>query len=198
MTYMVDHAVGKAGLGEMGPQITDHAISGAALFIWSTQPLTLLLGYFMVEGAVRLCGAAFAETNLGSLPFFLVDRIFFRPFRREARTQDFAGPSAVGNIASYAGAITERVRTVGVPKSEDQLRVRKNGAEEFLEIYTWKRKIDWTPPRIVRVDQTYYRLEDCVRGTSSHPFCYVLRRLPAGVPSRTLLLYSAPETFIHK
>ena len=197
MSYMVDHAVGKAGLGELGSQVTDHAISGAALFIWCTQPLTLALGYLMVEGAVRLCGAAFAETNLGSLPFFLVDRIFFRPFRREAPTRD-AGLGAASNIASYAGAITERVRTVGVSKSEDQLRVRKNGAEEFLEIYTWKRKIDWTPPRIVRVDQAYYRLEDCVRGTSSHPFCYVLRRLAAGVPSRTLLLYSAPESFTHK
>jgi hypothetical protein len=198
MSYMVDHAVGKAGIGELGNQVTDHAISGAALFIWATQPLTLVLGYFMVEGAVRFCGAAFAETNLGSLPFFLVDKVLFKPFRREARAQDFAGPGAVSNIASYAGAISEHVRTAGLFKSEDELRVRKEGVDEFLEIYTWQRKMDWTPPRVVRVDQTYYRLENCARGTAARPFCYVLRRLAAGVPSRTVLLYAPPETFSHK
>jgi hypothetical protein len=198
MTYMVDHAVGKAGTGEMGGQVSDHAISGAALFIWSTHPLTLVLGYFMLEGAVRFCGAAFAETNLGSLPFFLADKILSKPFRREARAADFVSPGAVSNIASYAGAISERVRTAGLSRSEDELRMRKEGADEFLEIYTWKRKMDWTPPRVVRIDQRYYRLENCSRGTAARPFCYVLRRLAAGVSSRSLLLYAPPETFSHK
>jgi hypothetical protein len=41
----------------------------------------------------------------------------------------------------------------------------------------------------VRVGDTYYRLEQTSVTTGDHPFLYRLRKLPAGVPGRTVILY---------
>jgi len=52
---------------------------------------------------------------------------------------------------------------------------------------------DWNPPRVVRYEDRYYRLEDYARGSGPRPFVYRLRRLAAGVPGRTVLVYSPDE-----
>src|SRR2546421_1707636 len=57
-------------------QITDHAVGFMAYFIWVTHPLTWILGYFFVEGAVRFTGAAFTGQVMGILPLFLVDKVY--------------------------------------------------------------------------------------------------------------------------
>ena len=75
----------------------------------------------------------------------------------------------------------------------DELCFAKNAAEEFLEIRAWRPKTDWTPPRVVRYEDHYYRLEECARSSAPRPFVYKLRRLAAGVPGRTVLIYSPDE-----
>ena len=189
MTAWVDRGV-EVALSGKASGITDHAIGAAALLFWANHPLTWVIAYFCVEGAVRLCGAAFTETILGTLPLFLVDKIFARTiWPRKPGPQDVADGSP-GNVSSFLGAIGEKVLVAGIPKSSDQLRVQKSPNEEILEIRSSRRKPEWTPPRVVRYLDNYYRLEACSRVPGARPFRYTLRRLPAGVPGRNVLVYS--------
>src|SRR6266566_9626061 len=55
-----------------------------------------------------------------------------------------------------------------------------------------------TPPRTVRYQDTYYRLEAASLGERPRPFHYTLRRLPVGVPGRTVLLYTPADAVIRQ
>jgi len=147
-----------------------------------------------VEGAIRLCSAAFSETPLGIFPLFALDKIFFGVFRRK-RGAYSSGPE-VNALGSFAGAILERAAAVGSSALSDAVCFRGSGADEILEIYASRRKQDWTPPRVVRYLDGYYRLESDARGAGARPFRYTLRRLPAGVPGRTVLVYSPSDAVI--
>jgi len=56
-----------------------------------------------------------------------------------------------------------------------------------------EKKTDWNPPRTVRYQNNYYRLEACASGMPPRPFRYTLRKLSAGVMGRTVLIYSPGE-----
>jgi hypothetical protein len=174
--------------GGAGSDITDHAIGAAALLLWTNHPLTWILGYLCVEGAVRLCGAVFADTVLGTLPLFLVDKVIVTVFGMEKRK---AGNERDVPAGSFAGAIREKMFTATLPKVPDELSFRNDKGEQILEISACRPKEDWTPPRVVRFKDNYYRLEGCSQGVGRRPFRYTLRRLAAGVPGRSVLLYSA-------
>jgi len=198
MSAWVDRGLDSALSGKMGPNVTTHQIAGVALSVWATHPLTWLLGYFIFEGAVRLCGAAFSDSILGTLPLFLLDKILFGAFRRR-RSDDFdrTGNSA-GNVSSFVGAVRERMLVANLRDVHDELFFRTNGPEEILEIHACRRKQDWDPPRVVRVEDRYYRLESSTLGSGPRPFRYTLRRLAVGVPGRNVLLYSPAEALIRK
>jgi len=83
-----------------------------------------------------------------------------------------------------------------VSEVPDQLRFRNSNGEEFLEIFAFRRKSDWTPPRVVRYQEAYFRLELCTVVSGPRPFRYTLRRLPAGVPGRSVLLYLPGEVHV--
>src|SRR5712672_2397673 len=145
MTTWAARGVESAMSGKMGPGVTDQAIGSVALVIWATHPLTLLLGYAGLEGAIRLCSAAFAGNALGILPLFLVDKVFVTVFRRR-------GPknmNAAGN-SSLLGALREKALTAGVRVVSDELLFKTSATENILEIRASSRKQDWIPPRIVR------------------------------------------------
>ena len=74
--------------------MTEQEIGFTALVIWATQPLTWVIAFAAIEGAVRLVGAAFTETNLGTFPLFLFGKIF-------ARLSGQSEPSAA-RAAGYA------------------------------------------------------------------------------------------------
>src|SRR5882757_2589508 len=74
MFPIVDHGVDLVSNGKLGGGVTDQQIAGAAYMVFLFHPLTWVLVYFLVEGAVRLCGAAFAENVLGTLSLGLIDR----------------------------------------------------------------------------------------------------------------------------
>jgi hypothetical protein len=170
-----------------GPEITDHTVGGAALLIWASHPVTWLLAYFCIEGAVRFLGAAFSNSIMGTLPLFLVSKII-GIFSRDPQAQE-EGP---GVASSFFSAINEKLLERSQPECPDELMATKSGPHEFLEIRASRRKPDWDPPRTVRIHDTYYRLETFTKGAPPRPFRYTLRKLTAGVPSRTVLLY-APE-----
>ncbi len=81
--------------------------------------------------------------------------------------------------------------TATLPKVPDEISFRNDKGEQILEISACCAKEDWTPPRVVRFKDSYYRLEACSQGMGRRPFRYTLRRLPAGVPGRSVLLYSS-------
>jgi hypothetical protein len=194
MNLLVNNGLDSALGGKMGPGVTDQAIGFTALVIWATHPLTWLIAYSGVEGTVRLVGAAFTETNLGTLPLFLVDRIFMKLSGRSAPSAAKIAGYSQGNFSSYAGAIREKALLKKLPEVPDELFISGNGPEEMLEIRSCRRKVDWNPPRTVRYLDNFYRLEACADGMPPRPFRYTLRKLSAGVMGRTVLVYKPEET----
>ncbi len=196
MMKYVDRGIDMASSGKVGP-VTDQAVAGIALSLWFAHPFTWLLAYFILEGAVRLCSAAFSGMIVGTLPLFLFDKICINPFR--ASTPNRAeGNSLRSNASALSGAIRERVMMARTSQVQDELSFRKSGADEFLEICASRRKDDWNPPRVVRFEDTYYRLEAASVASGPRPFRYTLRRLSAGVPGRSVLLYAPSDALIRQ
>jgi hypothetical protein len=192
VTTWVSRGLDAALAGKMGPNVNEQEVGFMAIFIFATHPLTWLIAYVAVEGSVRLVGAAFTESNLGILPLFVVDKIFLKMTGRSGPGVAQAAGYTETNVSSYVGAIREKVRGSTKAIVPDELCVTREGADEFLEIRACRGKPDWTPPRTVRYQETFYRLEEASRSSEPRPFRYRLRGLSAGVMSRTVLVY-APE-----
>lgn len=125
-------------------------------------PVTWMLFYFFAEGAVRLCAAAFTEKVYGSLPLWVAERVLFAiRMPGEVRVAE----TVKENARSIAASVRERVM---VARLED---------------------VDWDPPKTVRVDEIFYRLEESRVGAGPRPFQYRLRRVGAGVMGRTVIQY---------
>lgn len=193
VTTWVSRGLDAALAGKMGPNVNDQQIGFMAIFIFATHPLTWLIAYVTVEGSIRLVGAAFAENNLGILPLFLVDKIFLKVTGQSGPGIAQAAGYTETNLSSYVGAIREKTRVMKTVIIPDELCVTREGADEFLEIRACRTKPDWTPPRTVKYQDTFYRLEESSRGLEPRPFRYRLRRLSAGVMSRTVLVYVPEE-----
>jgi hypothetical protein len=180
-------------LGKNAPTtITDHEIGFAALVIWATHPWTWAIAFVGVEGLTRV-SAALADTVLGLFPLYLLEQIYSRIFRSGAPEPAKAVKFSESHVSSYLDTMREKVVNARLSQVPDEHYILKNTAEEILEIRAWCAKPDWNSPRVVRYEDRYYRLEDCARGSAPRPFVYRLRRLAAGVPGRTVLIYSPEE-----
>ena len=192
-SYSVTHRAADAVFSAIqnGAEINPNAIGFAGLAVMFLHPLTWLIAFCGIEGIVRLC-AVFTDTALGVLPLFLTDKLFLQLVRRRnplsAGTENFSQ----SHLASGMRAVRERALMAALPLVPDELHFTTRGSDEILEIHSCRVKTDWTPPRMVRCEDRYYRLEACLQGTAPRPFIYALRPLPAGVPGRTVLIYS-PE-----
>lgn len=175
-----------------GKGITDQAIGAMAWFMWANHPLTWILGYFSVEGAVRMCGAAFSDNLLGTLPLFLVDKAVRYVLYGSKTAQEVPG----GLASSFLGAVGEKVLESSIPVSADEVRIQQSATEEIMEIRASRRKPGWDPPRVVRFQESYYRLEDCSKGAGPRPFRYTLRKLSAGVPGRKVIVYEPGDAVV--
>lgn len=193
MGRIVNAGVDAATSGKLGPGVTDQQISALALTVLLTHPLTWFLGYCAVEGAARLCAAAFTESAYGILPLALIDwsasLLRNRKDTREALRE---------HTSSFASGVRERMLTATHDELPDELHSGSDHGEELLEIQASRRKDDWIAPKVVRVDETYYRLESCSVVKELRPFRYHLRRLAAGVPGRNVILYSTAAAVIHE
>jgi hypothetical protein len=194
-------AIGKgtdaALLGTFHVEVTEHQVGGIALFVFAMHPLTWLLVYVFAEGAMRLIGAAFMDDLRGTLPLYLVERVLFLATHPgESKTM----AQGVGrNVASIAETVRERAMVARLEDVPDEIQYSKAGTEEFLEIRACRRKEEWEPPKIARVDETYYRLEaSSMEKGAARPFRYRLRRLEAGVPGRSVLLYKSSEAIVKR
>jgi hypothetical protein len=172
--------------------ISVHDVGFAGLLIWATHPLTWTIAYFGIEGMARAC-AALTDTVLGVLPLYLLEKIYSKISRRREPEPAGALKFSQSHISSYVDTMKEKVVTAGLTPVPDELFVARDGEEEILEVHAWCAKPDWTPPRVVRYEDRYYRLEECAKAQVPRPFVYKLRRLAAGVPGRAVLIYSPDE-----
>jgi len=193
MFPIVDRGVDLAANGKLGGGVTDQQIAGAAYMVFLFHPLTWVLVYFLVEGAVRLCGAAFAENVLGTLPLGLIDRTLSLATNRTGAKQTFPDQR---NAQSFADAVRERALLSRLKQIPDELHYATDQAQELLEIQASRRKEDWIAPKVVRVDDLYYRLEENSIDRGPRPFRYRLRRLERGVPGRNVLLYKTHDAVV--
>jgi len=193
MYPIVDRGVDLALNGKLGGGVTDQQIAAAAYTVFLFHPLTWVLVYFFIEGAVRLCGAAFAENVLGTLPLGLIDRILSLA---TSRTEAPQGLPVQHNAQSFAGAVRERTILAHRKQVPDELHYATDQSQELLEIWASHRKEDWLAPKVVRVDDLYYRLEENSVQNGSRPFRYRLRRLERGVPGRNVLLYKTDDALV--
>jgi hypothetical protein len=182
----IEQIVGATADGRVPVGLSEHQVNGAALTFFYLNPLTWLLFYFFFEGAVRLCGAAFTENVLGTLPLYLIERLtFWVKHPNEAKV----GKKVSETAKSIAGSVRERAMVAFLQDVPDELDYSRSAEEEWLEIRASRRKQDWIEPKTVRIGDTYYRLEESWVGKPPRPFRYRLRRLPAGVPGRGVILY---------
>ena len=193
MFPIVDRGVDLALNGKLGGGVTDQQIAGAAYTVFLFHPLTWMLVYFFLEGAVRLCGAAFAENVLGTLPLGLIDRTLAL---LTTRTHTKPALPAQRNTQSFAGAVRERTILSRLKQVPDELHYATDQTQELLEIRASRRKDDWLAPKVVRVDDLYYRLEENSVEHGPRPFRYRLRRLERGVPGRNVLLYKTEDAVL--
>jgi hypothetical protein len=177
---------------QKGAEIDPRAIGFAGLALMWLHPLTWIIAYCGVEGLVRLC-AAFTDTTLGILPLFLADKAYLQFVRRENPLSTGADNFSQSHLASGMRAVRERVLMATVPLVPDELHFTTRGSDEILEIRSCRVKAEWTPPRVIRYEDRYFQLEACSDRSAPRPFVYTLRRLPAGVPGRSVLIYSPTQ-----
>ncbi len=194
-SYSVTHWAADAVFAAIqhGAEIDPKAIGFAGLAVMWLHPLTWLIAYAGLEGIVRLC-AAFTDTTLGVLPLFLSDKAYVALARRGNSGVKNPANFSQSNLASGIRAMREKAMIASLPLVPDELFLTTNGSDELLEIRACRAKPDWTPPRVVRHEDRYYRLESFTEGIAPRPFIYTLRRLSVGVPGRTVLIYSPDQT----
>jgi hypothetical protein len=188
VSRLMDNALRNAGPIE----ITDHEVGFAALVVVAMSPLTWFLAYFVVEGMARLC-AAFTDTVLGTLPLYLLDKVYCK-MRGIKEPLPLGTPVfAQSHAASYVESLRDKIIVDRLPALADELHFATDDAGEVLEIRASHAKADWDPPRIVRFEDRYYRLDESSRSDGPRPFVYRLKRLSRGVPSRTVIIYEPNE-----
>ena len=173
--------------GKIGPGLEEHQVGGGALALFYMSPLTWVLFYCFAEGAVRLCAAAFTGQAFGSFPLWILERATFVIRKPEQARR--ARLAAKEHVRSVAESVRERLMVARLEDLGDEVRFAGNGTDELLEIWASRRKEDWTPPKIVRVDEVFYRLEEHRVRKGPRPFQYRLRRLEAGVMGRGVIQY---------
>ena len=178
-----------------GPEraLPGQAIGFAALVVWVLHPRTWYIGYFAIEGVVRTMGAASVGQILGTLPLALVDWCIRKLTGWQPAGDAVRTPSGREQLQSIFSMMREKILVSRLPEIADQLVEAPCGGESYLEIHSSRPKNGWLPPRIVRIEDAYYRLEQASTGKPPWPFVFRLKRLTAGVPGRTVIVYQAPQ-----
>jgi hypothetical protein len=192
MVTWVSRGMDSATSGNLPHEANEQEIGFAAVTLFAMHPLTWAIGYFAVEGTVRFLSAAFSQTSMGILPLYLVEKLTAKIFGCDTGSRKGSLATVSGNAASFGGAIKQKLLTATSAEVPDDLSFTRTGEDEILEIRSSRPKEGWLPPKIVRIQDTYYRLEASKNGAAPRPFVYVLRRLSAGVPGRSVLLYRPP------
>lgn len=173
-------------------QYDPHLLGLSAFVIWCIHPLTWLFTSFFVEGLARIVAAISTEQILPMWLLAFADWCYGKFTRRPPEGDALHTPGGREQLRSFVQAAKQAAKTARLTELPDQLTESADGADLILEIRSSHAKNEWTPPRVVRVDSVYYRLESVLEGGRPRPFIYRLRRLAAGVPGRNVILYQSP------
>jgi len=178
-----------------GPEraIPGQAIGFSALVLWVIHPLTWLIGFFVIEGLVRLLAAAFTEQTFGTLPLAFADWCYGKATGRPTEGDALHTPSGQEQLQSIVSTVKEKIIAARLPEIADQLVELSEGDEAFLEIHSSRTKAEWIPPKTLRIGDAYFRLEQLAQGNAPRPFIFRLRRVAAGAPGRTVIVYESPR-----
>jgi len=164
---VVDYLLGRAP----NVELNEAAIGFLGLGVVASHPVTWIIFYLFLEGAGRAIAAAITGEINGTLPLVLLDRAYL--FARR------------------------RLWVKEPPLVPDLVTLDETRAEWQLKIEASQAKYGWEAGRLVRYGDAYFCIESCCESGGARPFVYTLRRLPAGVPSRSIIFYSpqdAPDT----
>jgi hypothetical protein len=132
---------------------------------------------------------------LGVLPLFVLDKALLR-FSRGARAQRTAETESIWS--SFFNSLRQQLVLLRHPALPDEVHHFTNELGDVMLVSSSRPKTGWEPPRIVRCENDYYRLETSSEQTGPRPFMYHLRRLPAGVPGRKVIYYSTGGATVKK
>ena len=192
------NALGSAMRNGPEAQVPGQAIGFSALMLWLIHPLTWCVGYFALEGLARLLAAVSTEQVVATLPLLTVDWIYGKLSGRPPEGDSKHLPDAKELVREFNSSVKHGVRALRLPKLDDECKEVVEGEELFLEIHASHAKVDWIPPRVVRTEDVYFRLEQAMSGEVPRPFIYRLRRLTAGVPGRAVIVYERPDALKDK
>jgi hypothetical protein len=192
VTNWAANALDSALRGGPEASVPGQAIGFSALVLWCLHSLTWFIAYFAIEGMVRFLASVSTEQILPSWPLAVVDWFYGKATQRPREGDALHTPTAKQQLQSFADTVRQSAKTAGLDELPDEIIEAAEGGGAILEIHSSRPKAEWTPPRVVRVGQSYYRLEAVSDGSRPRPFIYRLRRLAAGVPGRNVLLYQPP------
>jgi len=169
-----------------------HVLGLTAFVVWCIHPLTWLLASFFVEGLVRIVAAISIEQILPVWLLAFADWCYGKLTQRPQEGEALHIPGGREHLRSLVQAARQAAKTAHLAELPDKLAESAEGPDSILQIHSSHAKAEWTPPRVVRVDGVYYRLESVAEGQRPRPFTYRLRRLAAGVPGRNVIFYTSP------
>lgn len=174
-------------------QVPGQAIGFSALVLWLLHPFTWFIGYFAIEGVVRFVAALATERVHGSLPLVVVDWLYGKCSGRPPEGDALHTPTGKDHLESLAFFVKEKMATATMPELADELTEYAEGGVQILEIHATRPKSDWVPPKIVNIGSSYYGLEEAITAKAPRPWVYRLKKLAAGVPGRSVIVYEAPR-----
>jgi len=175
-----------------GAEYDPHLVGLAAFLLWSIHPLTWLLASFLVEGLVRIAAAISIDQILPLWVLASADWFYGKVTRRPPERGMADLPGRGEQLRAFLGTTILAAKTVCLKEFADELLESADRGEALLEIRSSRKKALWIPPRVVRVDGFYYRLESVCQAERPRPFVYRLRRRAAGVPGLNVILYDSP------
>ena len=128
------------------------------------QPLTLLLIYVSIEGALRLVAAVATEEAVGSLPLYLLE------------------------LGRTSGAKVTRQIALGRLVADE---VTRKGSE--LHIASCRERDAWDSLLTIEYEEQFYELAETRSGAPPRPYLYRLRPIPPGKIIRGLHHYRPDE-----
>ncbi|MBI2955872.1 MAG: hypothetical protein HYY26_01035 [Acidobacteria bacterium] len=155
----------------LGAKSVQFAMGFTTTIEYIFHPVTLLLIYFALEGAVRFVAALVTGEIVGTLPLYAVGW-------------------AHGRLAGWRAE-----RALG-PRIPDTVE-RGDGREFDFHIASCRPKANWDRLMTIAYDEQLYEVVKEERSAPPRPFVYLLRRIPEGKVIRGLHRYR-PDEVLHE
>lgn len=149
-----------------GPGIPGDQLSLFSLIAAGVHPIVLVSFYLFMEGAGRVFAASITNEYPGTLVLYGADALYL--FLK-------------GKVSPAPPVVPDQVT--------------KNVTREgwVLQIESSRPKRDWDIGRLLLYKENYYRIESFAEGSGPRPYVFLLKSLPAGARTRSVILYSTEE-----